>query len=142
MRPHCRKTVVCFSMSDEQRTTRFLFPSQPQQAVHAVFESTKHQQGAPGFKEKMRQASLPPLKSGARGGLVAPGSKPSSLACYKHYDVQLDWSEVRLMQLSMLSLLTCIALPERTQRILTVLGQDIPVQRSWPSQRETTSPVV
>lgn len=81
-------------MSNEH-TTRFLFPAQPQQLVHTVFE-TKCQQGMPGFKEKTQNACLPPLKAGARGHLVVPGSKAdSSLACYKHYDVQLDWSEVR-----------------------------------------------
>lgn len=85
-------------MSEEQalpcpHTTRFLFP-QPQQAVHTVFES-KRQQGLPGVKEKSRQACLPPLRAGPRGLLVAPDTKPgSSLACYKHYDVHLDWSEV------------------------------------------------
>ena len=90
---------VVGSMGDEHttpspHTTRFLFP-QPQQAVHTVFES-KRQQGLPGVKEKPRQACLPPLRGGTRGLLVAPDGKPgSSLACYKHYDVHLDWSEVR-----------------------------------------------
>jgi hypothetical protein len=86
----------------ESHTTRFLFPfgSNPQQAVHTIFE-TKNQQGT-GFKEKIRPARLPPLKAGARGELVATAhdatassNLPTALACYKHYDVQLDWCEVR-----------------------------------------------
>lgn len=81
-------------------TTRFLFPEETSgRAQRNVFEPNPD--GMPVMaQERQRQSSLPPLSQAtSRAGSLAqwpsvPSSAGGKLARYKHYDVQLDWSEV------------------------------------------------
>eukprot|EP00892_Ulva_mutabilis_P009077 jgi/Ulvmu1/6541/UM003_0175.1 len=81
-------------------TTRFLFPEGTSggSATRNVFEPNPD--GIPVIaKERRGQTSVPSLSQGAsRAGSLpewpsVPGAGDGKLAQYKHYDVQLDWSE-------------------------------------------------
>lgn len=81
-------------------TTRFLFPEEAGNSGHGtVFEPNPD--GMPIMaKERQRESSLPSLSQGPnRAGSLpqwpsVPSTPDGKLARYKHYDVQLDWSEV------------------------------------------------
>ena len=99
-------------------TTRFLFPEDPAQA-RAVFEARSalvpdisHTPGGAGTLSRASgSTSLPPVSrskqqqvQSSRSGLsgwspMVTGSEGINLAHYKHYDVQLDWCEVRCRRL-------------------------------------------
>lgn len=82
-------------------TTRFLFPEETagNEQQRTVFEPNA--EGMPVVAaERQRQSSVPPMSGGLPSDgslgqrLSIPTSGDGKLARYKHYDVQLDWSEV------------------------------------------------
>jgi hypothetical protein len=94
-------------------TARFLFPEHPAhgrpvfESEAALVPSMPAQAVRSSFRRSQDSASLPPVarvKAGPAGQLSAwtpmvatgdLGGNLLSLAHYKHYDVQLDWCEVR-----------------------------------------------
>ena len=88
-------------------TTRFLFPEETgETAQRNVFEPNAEGTMPVMAGERNRQPCMSPAQHEPRrdGSLAqwspVPGSADSRLAQYKHYDVQLDWSEVPFLQYS------------------------------------------
>jgi hypothetical protein len=83
-------------------TTRFLFPEESGRPgiVPTVLER-KSAEVPQIARNKLNSTSLPPVKQACNGRRLSDWTLPSApttprdLAHYKHYDVQLDWCEVR-----------------------------------------------